>query len=114
MLYNSVQLYIYMYAYTVSLCVWCLVYIYTCTGCLKKLTFLFLYSLLKNHRAQNKLYNILGIVLPVQKCVCQNGKTIPKVLYSLFWALIFLNGYKNKKVNFFKHPVLFNYTIPKK
>ena len=25
---------------------------------------------LKNYRAQNKLYNILGIFLPVQECVC--------------------------------------------
>ena len=55
-------------------------------GCLKKGD-LFLNPFKKNYRAQNKLYNNLGIVLPVHKCVFQNGKTIPKVLYSLFWAL---------------------------
>ena len=53
-------------------------------------------------KLQKKLYNNLEIVLPVQKCVSQNGKIIPKVLYSLFWALnFFLNKHKNKKVNFF-------------
>ena len=41
----------------------------------------------KNYRAQNKLYNILEFFLPVQECVYQNKKNIPKVLYSLFWAL---------------------------
>ena len=41
----------------------------------------------KIYRAQIKLYNILGFFLPVQECVSQNGKTIPNVLYSLFWAL---------------------------
>ena len=33
----------------------------------------------KNYRAQNKLYNNLGIFLRVQECVYQNGKNIPKI-----------------------------------
>ena len=58
---------------------------------------------LKIYRAQKKLYNKSGIVLPVRKCVSQNGKTIPKVFYSLFWALKFFlkTGTKMKKVHFF-------------
>ena len=54
----------------------------------KKWTFLiFVPVVFLNYRAQKNLYNNLGIVLPVQKCVSQNGKTVLKVLYSLFWAL---------------------------
>ena len=44
----------------------------------------------KNSRAQNKLYNILGIFLPVQECVSQNGKNIPKALYSFFLGSVIL------------------------
>ena len=60
------------------------------TGCPEKTASLEnKYLLLKNYRAQNRLYiNTLGIVLYVQKCVSQNGQNIPKVLiYSLLWAL---------------------------
>ena len=83
-------------------------YIFYTTRCFRKNgPFSFFYQYLKNYRAQKKLYNNLVIVLPVLKCDSQNGKTIPKVLYSLFWALkFFLNGYKNEKGPFFlKHPV---------
>ena len=58
------------------------------TGCHKKTASLESnYPLLKIYRAQIKLYNTLGIVLYVQKCVTQNGHNIPIVLYNLFWAL---------------------------
>ena len=58
------------------------------TGCPEKTASLEnKYPLLKNYRAQIKLYNTLRIVLHVQKYVSQNGQNISKVLYSLFWAL---------------------------
>ena len=41
----------------------------------------------KNYRAQNKLCNTLGIVFPLRKTHLCTGKTIPKLLYRLFWAL---------------------------
>ena len=40
--------------------------------------FVFIPFFRKIYRAENKLYNNLGIVLPVQKCVSQNGKLFPK------------------------------------
>ena len=58
------------------------------TGCPEKTASLEnKYLLLKNFRGQIKLYNTLGIVLYVKRCVYQNGQNIPKVLHSLFWAL---------------------------
>ena len=59
------------------------------------------------YRAQNKVNNNLGIVLSIQKCVFQNGKTLPKVLYSLFWDLKFLFKWvqKQKRSTFLKHPL---------
>ena len=44
------------------------------------------HPLVKNYRAQIKLYDTLGILLHVHKCVSQNRQHIHKVLYSLFWA----------------------------
>ena len=43
----------------------------------------------KNYRAQNKLYNTLGIFFPFWETHSFTGKKIPKILLSLFWALLF-------------------------
>ena len=77
---------------------------YVYTGRFEKTDLFIFVSVFKKN---SELYNNLGIVVPVQKCVSKNGKTIPKVLDSLFWALNFLkNGYKNDKGPLFlKRPV---------
>ena len=43
----------------------------------------------KNYRAKNRLHNILGFFLPVQECVYQNGKNIPKILYNMIMGVCF-------------------------
>ena len=45
------------------------------------------WKFLKNYRAQNKLYNTLGIFFPFWQTHSCTGKKNPKILYSLFWAL---------------------------